>query len=173
MYLARPKVDRQTSRFIQDFNTILVLLRHLSSAKATVLKDQKKKAEEEGTEPPDVAELDPPFLPQYCNFVEAAVQQKRTEKLHLNKSWVVDREEIAQKKGITDVDCTIFRCKVLKTGAGGHKMQFGFMEKNFNMLMSQTLQQYGWVCQAGPAPRGGFESQIQSFVDCQRRQWGL
>ncbi len=86
--------------------------------KATALKDQKKKAEEDGTEPPVLAEFGPPFSHQYCNFVKAAIQHKGTANLQFNKSWVVDWEEIAKKNGITDVDsCAIFQRKALKNGA--------------------------------------------------------
>ncbi len=89
----------------------------------------------------------------------------------LQQSWVVEREEIANAKCVVEVDCcTIFRCKALKMGDCGCKLQLSLKEKNLTTLMKETLLQCGWSCKAGPAPRGGLERQTQAYMDRQRRQ---
>ena len=70
---------------------------------ATALKEEKRLAEENGTEPPDLAGLGPPHLHLWAAFVRAAGSQKDVDQqavAYLKDSW---ENEINKAASVLDL----------------------------------------------------------------------
>ena len=133
----------------------------------TAPKEEKRPAETNGTEPPDLAGLGPPHLRSWAAFARAAGSLKGVDQQAVAYLKDIRENEINKAASVQDLGqkTKIFRYKQNQAGKQGHRLQFLFADVQRMEFMGKLLSRYRWSHKVGPAPRSGLERQVQSLPD--------
>jgi hypothetical protein len=124
--------------------------------------------EQKGEDRPDLADLGPRRLRNWGAYVWEAIQEENDVPAevwaHFSVLWEFNISKAAAVTGLAG-DCKLFKWKALKTGKGGHRIQYSFSKQEAMRNAKNLFRHSSWQRKAGLAPRSGLERQARVLLD--------